>query len=395
MSVAPVRIIYRYITRELVGPFFVGIGVFTFILLIARILKLVEMVVNRGVPFLQVLRLFSYILPAFLEVTVPMALLLAILVCFGRLSFDSELIALQASGISLYRLMLPVAVFAIFTALGTLGLSAFARPWGNAHLRLGLYEVLKARASAGIRPQVFNDDFSNLVIYVDRIEPPGNHLRGVLISDIRDPSQQNVVFATRGTVIANERSRALTLRLEDGNVYTASTGSRTYQDTRFSTYDITLDLDLAMARAAPKQKDVSEMSIGELKASIEEKTRQDRPTLIERIELHRKLSIPFACLVFAAFGLPLGIRRSRSVHSWGFGVSLALIFLYYLLLTLGQNLGERGRIPPFLAMWLPNLLLFPVGLVLLRRAAHGGERRRSWPTALSRLALAARPQAKG
>lgn len=388
------RIIYRYITRELVGPFCVGIGVFTFILLIARILKLVEMVVNRGVPFLQVVRLFTYILPAFLEVTVPMALLLAVLICFGRLSFDSEIIALQASGVSLYRLVLPVAAFALLTAMGTLGLSAYARPWGNAHLRKGLYEVLKARASAGIKPQIFNDDFSDLVIYVDQIEPPGNNLRGVLISDIRDASQQNVVFANRGTLVANESNRSLTLRLEDGNIYTASTGSPTYQDTRFATYDITLDLDLAMARAAPKQKDVSEMTIGELRVSIAEKTALSRPSLIERIELHRKLSIPFACLVFAAFGVPLGIRRSRSVHSWGFGISLALIFMYYLLLTLGQNLGERGRIPPALAMWLPNLLLFPLAVVLLQRAAQGVEHISLWALALSRLGLPARFQAR-
>src|ERR1700687_2618651 len=107
-----VRTINRYILREISVPFALGLAVFTLILLIARILKLVEMVVNRGVPLLEVLKLFSYILPAFLEVTVPMALLLAVIVAFGRLSSDSEIVALKTSGVSLYQLTRPVAVFA-------------------------------------------------------------------------------------------------------------------------------------------------------------------------------------------------------------------------------------------------------------------------------------------
>ena len=125
------RIINRYILREILVPFGLGLAVFTLILLIARILKLVEMVVNRGVPLLEVLKLFSYILPAFLEVTVPMALLLAVIVAFGRLSSDSEIVALKTSGVSLYQLMRPVALFAVVVYLVALALSLYARPVGQ------------------------------------------------------------------------------------------------------------------------------------------------------------------------------------------------------------------------------------------------------------------------
>ena len=209
----PVHTINRYVLREIFVPFALGLAVFTLILLIARILKLVEMVVNRGVPLLEVLKLFSYILPAFLEVTVPMALLLGVLVAFGRLSSDSEIIALKTSGISLYQLLRPVASFAIVIYFVALGLSLYARPWGNSLLHSGLYEIAKTRASAGIKEKVFNDDFSGLVIYVDHIEPPGNTLRGILISDTRDSSQRNTVFAQVGVLVPNERLHVLTLRL--------------------------------------------------------------------------------------------------------------------------------------------------------------------------------------
>jgi len=364
-----VKILDRYLVREMLVPFLLGLCIFTSILLIVRILKLVELVVNRGVPLGQMLRVFSYILPAFLEVTVPMALLLAILVAFGRLSSDSEIVALRAAGVSLYRLLVPVGVFAVAVAALTLWLSLTARPWGNSHLRTGLYEIVKTRAAAGIKAKVFNDDFKDLVIYVERIRAASDILEGILISDTRDASLQNTVYAERGRLVTNEAGSSLTLRLEHGGIY--STGRDDgYQDTRFETYDITLDLNAALAQLRNRDKDASEMTLIELRAAIAAKTSRGEPAFIERVEAQRKFSIPFACLVFAAVGVPLGIQPSRSVHSRGFSLSLGLIFLYYMLLTFGQNLGERGAVPPIVAVWVPNVVLAAVATVLLGRAAR-------------------------
>jgi lipopolysaccharide export system permease protein len=365
-----VKILDRYLLRALIVPFAMGLGVFTSILLIVRILKLVELVVNRGVPIGQILLLFSYILPAFLEVTVPMALLLAILVAFGRLSSDSELIALRAAGISLYRLLIPVAGFALGIAMLTLGLSMYARPWGNSLLRTGLYDVIRTRAVAGIKPRIFNDEFSGLVIYVDHIQPATDDLEGILISDTREPSLHNTVYAETGRLVPNEAHHALTLRMEHGGIYSAGSQGHDYQDTRFTTYDITLDLDTALAQLRNRSKDASEMTLPELREAIAAKAAQHDAAFVERVEVQRKFSIPFACLVFAALGVPLGIQPSRSVHSRGFSMSLVLIFVYYLLLTFGQNLGERGALPPPVAVWLPNGVLAIVAAYLLARAAR-------------------------
>lgn len=363
-------ILDRYILREMVVPFLLGLAIFTSILLIVRILKLVELVVNRGVPIAQMVRIFSYILPAFLEVTVPMALLLAILVAFGRLSSDSEVIAMRAAGISLYRLLVPVATFALVVALLTAWLSVTARPWGNSHLRQGLYEIVKTRAAAGIKPKVFNDEFRNLVIYVDRIRPASDVLEGILVADTRDPSLHNTVYAETGRLITNEQRHSLTLRLENGGIYSTGGDDKGYQDTRFTTYDITLDLNAALAQLRDRERDVSELTLPELRAAIADKTAAGDPANAERVELQRKLAIPFACLVFAAIGVPLGIQPTRAVHSRGFSLSLGLIFLYYLLLTFGQNLGERGSLPPVIAVWLPNAVLSMVAAILLLRAGQ-------------------------
>ncbi len=388
------KIVDRYVLRELAVPFLLGIGVFTSILLIVRILKLVEMVVNRGVPLFEMIKLFSYILPAFLEVTLPMALLLAILVAFGRLSSDSEIIALRASGFSLYRLLLPVAGFAMAAAVLTFFLSVYARPWGNGLLRTGLYDIVKARASAGIKPKVFNDDFAGLVIYVDHIEPPGNRLFGILVSDQRVPKAAaseesgplpdpgtaptgvhataavNTVYAHSGVIYSRPDEQFLTLRLLDGGIYSIARKGKGFEDTTFQKMDINLDLSLALAQLQAREKDVSELRMTELRQAISSKAAAGEPTFIERVEFHRKIAIPFACLVFAAIGVPLGIQPTRSVHSRGFSLSLALIFLYYLLLTLGQNLGERGAVHPLVAVWIPNAVLATIATYLLSRAAR-------------------------
>lgn len=365
-----VRTINRYILREISIPFGLGLAVFTFVLLIARILKLVEMVVNRGVPLLEVLKLFSYILPGFLEVTVPMALLLAVLIAFGRLSSDSEIVALKTSGVSLYQLARPVAGFAIGIYIVALTISLYARPWGNSLLRDELYEVAKLRASAGIKEKVFTDDFSGLVIYVDHIDPPGTMLRGILISDSRDSAQRNTVFAQIGILVPNEPLHLLTLRLVGGSIHAFYPKDRSYHRTDFSVYDISLDLNTALAHLRPREKDPSEMTIPELRMAIAAKRSAADPALSEQVELQRKFSIPFACLAFAAIGIPLGIRPSRSVRSRGFTLSLVLIFVYYLLLTLGESLGERGVLPAGIAMWLPNLLLTALAIVFFLRAAR-------------------------
>lgn len=369
-DLALVRTINRYILREISVPFALGLAVFTLILLIARILKLVEMVVNRGVPPFEVLKLFSYILPGFLEVTVPMAVLLAVLVAFGRLSSDSEITALKTSGVSLYQLLQPVAYFAAAVYVIALLVSMYARPWGNTHLRRGLYEIAKSRASAGIKEKVFSDDFAGLVLYVEHVEPPGNMLRGVLISDTREAVQRNTIFAKVGILVPNEPLHLLTLRLLDGSVHTLDQKDQSYHRTDFTTYDITLDLNTALTSRRARERDPSEMTLAELRESMDAKRQAGTPAFGEAVELQRKFSIPFACLAFAALGIPLGIQPTRSVRSRGFSLSLVVIFAYYILLTLGESLGERGVWPAALAMWLPNVLLTLLAGILLVRAAR-------------------------
>src|SRR6185503_3486149 len=234
------KIVHRYIFRELLIPFLFGLSVFTFVLLIARLLRLIELVVNRGVPATNVLRIFAYIVPAFLEVTVPMAMLLAIIVAFGRLSADSEMVAFRSSGLSLYQLITPVVIFVTLAGVFTAGLTLWGRPWGNRSLRSALFEIARTRASTGIRQQVFNDEFPGLVIYAEEIDAKPDVLHHVLISDDRDEKQRNHIFAREGVMLSDAATETVTLRLRDGFIQTSDARRGTEYQTDFRTYDVSL-----------------------------------------------------------------------------------------------------------------------------------------------------------
>jgi lipopolysaccharide export system permease protein len=161
------------------------------------------------------------------------------------------------------------------------------------------------------------------------------------------------------------------LRLIDGTMHAFYEKDHSYHLTSFSVYDINLDLTSALDRTRREEKDVSEMTIPELRTAMAAKRSNGRPTFAEQVELQRKFSIPFASLVFAAVAVPLGIRPTRAVRSRGLTLSLVIIFVYYLLLTLGDNLGNRGALPAWLAMWMPNALLAAVAVALFAQAARG------------------------
>jgi lipopolysaccharide export system permease protein len=376
------KIVHRYIFREILVPFLFGLSVFTFILFTARLLKLTEMVVNRGVPATSILRLFTYLMPAFLEVTVPMAMLLAILVAFGRLSADSEMIALRSSGLSLYQLVAPVAIFVALATVATAALSVYARPWGNRSLRSALFDIARERASAGIKPAVFNADFPGLVIYTERVDSTTDQLHHVLVSDERDLTQHNTIFAREGTMVSNPKTRTVTLRLRDGSIHTTDTQAGVEYQTDFQSYDVNLDLRQALA-AAKEHYDPKEMTLGQLRRAIRAKQAQSLPIEQELIEYHRKFSIPFACIVFALAAVPLGIQPVRAVRSRGFAISLAMIFVYYILMSAGQTLAQHAFVPVAAGLWLPNVAFALLGAYLFGQAARErtgllGERLRSW-----------------
>lgn len=364
------RILNTYIVGEILPPFFLGLLAFTFILLIARILKLIELVVIRGVPMLQIGKLFALILPTFLEMTVPMALLLGIFVGLGRLSSDQELLALKASGIGPAQILLPIGAVALGASLLTFLMAAWARPAANLALKKELYKIAKSHVGTSLKAKVFNDDFPKVLVYVDEVPPSGNSSQKIMIVDRRDPTRENVIFGKAALFLSDEESQSLSLRLFDGTIYEREKKQPGFSQTHFKVYDFKLDFEETFSQGRKKERGPKEMSLSRLQRTIHFKKKQGLKSTAELMEFHQRFAFSFGPLVFGLLGVALSMlpTRSRSGRSWGLLLCLFWILIYYGLLSLGKAFGEREWLPPVLALWLPNIVLGFIAIHFFRMA---------------------------
>jgi len=359
---------YLYVLKEILPIFFIGLMIFTVILLMDKILKLIELIVTRGVSLSKILMLLLFISPSFLIFTIPMAVLLAILLAFGRLSGDSEITAFKASGISLYQLFLPVSIFSMAAYLLTAFLVFYGLPWGNLGFKSTLYQIAQSKADVEIKERVFNDIFDGLVVYVDKVPIQGKKMEGILIHDEREKERISTIFAKEGFLTNNPKSQEVILRLFNGDIHRFEPRTNIYQKVQFNVYDLRLELAKAFTGMGKKLRE-HEMSIVDLKERIEKKVSLGEDITPQEVELHKRYAIPFACIIFGLIGVPLGIQPRRSGRSYGFILSILILLAYYISLTASEILALRHTLPAFLAGWAPNFLFGGLGIYLLIKAA--------------------------
>ena len=374
----------RYIIRELISPFCFGGALFTFFLVIDRIYHLTELVITKGVPFHLVVQLLVFMLPSFLAHTLPMALLVAVLLAGGRLAGDMEIIAFRAAGVSTLRLFRPVLAAAMIVMAVTAVLTLFVNPRANQEFQRQLFKILRARATTGLSERVFNPTFGDLMIYVEDVSASQVALRGLLVSDERDPRVSRIITAREGRLLTDEQNRRLTLRLINGAVSEtdvlpgapaargavspraggAAVGSR-YRLTTFSIYDMSLSVASPLRVAAREDKPEKNLSLTALRARIVQ-LRADRPNQAPfLVEWHKRLAFPVAAIVFALVAFPLAVRSHRGGRSIALVASLAILLGYYLVLTTLEGSALRLRVPAWLAIWTPNMLFAGLGATLL------------------------------
>lgn len=359
------RILSIYIIREIVSLFLLGISIFTLILLMGRLMKLTEMVVSRGVPLADVGRMILYLMPSFLVFTIPMAFLLAVLLAFGRLSADNEITVIKASGISLVQIMPPVLLCALVAGMMTLAASLAGAPWGNNAFKELSFYLLSENVSATIREKVFWDEIPGMILYTDQYDEQRHLLKGVIIHDGRNPDRQMTIFAKDGVISAGGDSKGLRLSLTNGSIHAAGKNEE-YRLVAFGEYIMTIGGE----GGGTLSRNEKDMGGAELSSRIADKGTPSNIRLQMLSELHGRYVFPFATLVFAVIAVPLGIQNRRSGKSAGFSVSIGVILAYYLLLSLLRTLAEKGSIPPFIALWLPNLIFLFIGCYLLHMSSQ-------------------------
>jgi lipopolysaccharide export system permease protein len=315
-------------------------------------------------------KLFALILPTFLELTVPMALLLGIFLGLGRLSSDQEIVALKATGISPTQILVPVAGMALIISLMTLLITTLVRPAANTALKKELFDIAKSRVATGLKEKVFNDDFPGILIYAEEVIPPGNTCQGVLIVDRRNPPKETIIFGRVAFIASEEESKTLSLRLYDGSVYEKEKNRSGFTQTDFNLYDFKLDLEEALSPVQKKDRAPKEMSLGRLWRTIHLKKEQGQRATTELMELHQRFSFAFAPLVFSLLALSSVMlpTRHRASRPWALVLCFFWFVVYYALLSFGKALGEGELIPAAFALWLPNLVVGLMALYIFKRA---------------------------
>jgi LPS export ABC transporter permease LptF/LPS export ABC transporter permease LptG len=349
------KIIDRYVIRQLLPPILLGLLVFTFVLIIPQIKLNAESFIAKGVSPLIVLKAMVLLVPQALALTIPMSLLLGLLITFTRLSADREFVAMQACGMSLVRLLRPVGAISMICAAATFYIWAIVVPDSNQRFREVAFNVVAQRAEYTVRSRVFFDDFPNLVLYVQDVPPAGGGWNGVFISDSRNNASPAIYLARHGRVVIDQQKKTIELVLESVAQHTAKADGG-YEVGHFDQLVLTLDSATVFPKAGP-ERGLNEMTIPELRARVAEVVRRGESPHNELITIHRKWSIPVACLIFGLIGIALGATNRRDGTLGSFVLGLLVIFAYYIPMYLGPSLAKGSLVPPWFAAWLPNIVM--------------------------------------
>ena len=358
----------RYILKELLPPFLINVGFLLFIFLMTRILDITNYIVNYKVGLLTVLSMLLYSMPEFLQFVIPMSVMLAVLLTFMRMSGDNEIIALKASGFSIYQFLPPVVLFCLFGAMVTLLLTIYGIPWGNLSLR-----VLTTRAAAssfeiGLKERTFNDNFKDVMLYVSKINAGSKELQDVFIEDKRTKDMVSTIVSSRGKLLGDPENLYFRLRLWDGTINQVDIKEKSVNSSQFDTYDVRLDIKELMQGSDNREKSRSEMSLGEMRNVIKTSEQKDITYKKLLMDYHKKFSIPLASVVLGLIAVALGIQQEVRKRSSGLAFGLALFLIYYIVLTIGIGFVKSGKMPPFLGIWTPNLVMGAIAVILIYRS---------------------------
>ncbi len=354
------RIISKYILKEIMAPFGVTVLVFTLIFLIGNLMQLIEMIVQKGVSLWDIVRLLGYTLPFLFVYIIPMAFFISILLGFLRLSSDNEVTALKASGVGFFQLLPPVFTLSLAAYLLTSFMAMVAQPWGEHSLKSLIFNIAVVQAKVTLKERVFNDDFKDLVFYIQKVSSEGQ-MENVFIYDQRQKDLPQTILAEKGWLIPNPRERSLNLRLENGTIYNVTLSSKSAQNINFKTYDLILPLEQMISAQEKREKSETELYLHELKEKIRQTSPGEKKYNVYQIEYYKKFSLPFACLVFGMIAFPLGLQSRLSGRSWAVVFGGAVFLIYYLILSLAFSLGEKGSLKPVIGLWLPNIIVGGMG----------------------------------
>lgn len=364
------RILTRYILREVLSHALLGGVLFTFVLFMKELGPLLDLAVRNSTSISTVVEIFLLLMPNMFTITIPMAVLVGILLGLSRLAADSEITAMRASGIGVWRFVGIVAIVAVSAAGIGLANTLYFAPKASAQMLKLEDELKNTQATYQIQPRVFYEDLKNFVLYVENVRAGTGaaNWNRVFLADLTDPVSPTVTTAEEATVVSTD-SQTLTMRLRNGTRHqVASDQPDQYNVSTFTQTDMPIET-LAESDTHVGRSDTPMLAMPNRDLLNHWRKDGSRPFLIE---LHKRFAYPAACLVLMLVGVPLGISSKRGGKSAGFVLTIVLVFVYYLLSIIGVALARQNKLPVFAGVWMANILFGACGIFLLRQMSTGG-----------------------
>ncbi len=359
------RILTRYILREVVSHALIGAAVFTFVLFTRDLGRILELVVRNSAPLPSIAEVFFFTVPVALTYTIPMGVLVGILIGLSRLAADSEITAMRASGLGVWTFLRIISLFVVVAWLLALANSVYLAPRSLAELGKLQDNLKGSQASFEVQPRVFYEGFPKIVLYVQDVKAMsgGALWKGVFLADLSDPSAPRISLAREGLLVSQGADR-LDLHLTNGSTHeTDPKNPDQYQISTFQTTDIPLQVPMSQSAQEHEPTSLHEMKIGDLLH-----TAQTADPVTRRwnlIEFHNRLALPTACIVLALVGIPLGLSSKKGGKSSGFVMTILLVFLYYSVSLIGVSFAKQGTLPPAAGVWLADFVFLVGGIFLL------------------------------
>ncbi|HOD60194.1 MAG: YjgP/YjgQ family permease [Candidatus Cloacimonetes bacterium] len=411
------KILPRYILKEHLSPFFLSLLVVTFVLFIDRAIDLMNTIIEKKLDIGTVLQLFGLSLPYMLSLSIPMAVLVATILTFGKLTVDRETIAMKASGINIYSLLGPLFIAAILLTGLMVYFNHYFLPNTNHKLKNLTVKIAYYRPMTIIKPKEFTT-ISDYTIYTE--ENLNDELKNVLVYDRTQANFPRIITAQKGRVIQMDKGNSLQVILLNGEMHNTNEQEKgKYQVTKFETFTVNIrDLTTGMDFGESGYRSDREMTYNQLVTSIKDRKQElinqkleitnlqkkleelqkqpdDYAKSVEtrrlsimksmsedqyreilenlrslQVEYHKKFALAFAIIIFIMMGVPIGLMTRSSGIGMAFSVSSVIFLVYYIALTGGEQLADRALLSPFLSMWITNIVFFIIGLVLIHLSIH-------------------------
>jgi lipopolysaccharide export system permease protein len=342
----------QYIFFEMLPSLLVGVSVFIFILLMAQALRYTEFVLIHGVGVGVVAKIIMYLSISFLPALLPMSLLFAVIMTYGRLSSDSEMVALKASGLNMFSIGLPAVLLAAVVSLVSAQTSFHLAPWGNRQFELLITKVGQTKAGTTIREGTFSEGFFDKVVYANKVESKTGMLNDVFIYDELAGDLPLTIVAKRGQIIQDPNvTNSVLIRLYDGDIHRKG---EAHTKIKFDSYDLKI-MDEVINES--REKSSPSLTIDEISQKLAAGKLSEDETRTLKSEFHKRWAVSLVCLVFGLLGVGLGTNTNRrNQKSGGLVLSLGVIVAYWILYVTAEGLARGGQVPPALAIWTPNVL---------------------------------------